>query len=263
MPHDSIHSRVSLVVEDTTAAGLQIASEVRKSIGLTESDSDSISEQTPFALVVRDGRVELRDLRNPKVSISADFVTPLLGRRIGPPGRNEPLARAVGLGSEPLTVVDATAGLGGDAFRLATWGCRVTAVERDPIVAMLLRDGLRRAMAVPQLGDVVCERVKVVVADGVDYLAACDELRQPDVVYLDPMFSEVDGKSAAVRKEMALLRAFVGEDDTGATLLSLARSVAKRRVVVKRMRHAESLGTQLDLTYRGSVVRYDVYLNSA
>jgi 16S rRNA (guanine1516-N2)-methyltransferase len=35
-------------------------------------------------------------------------------------------------------------GLGKDAFVLASLGCRVTLVERNPVVHALLRDGLDR-----------------------------------------------------------------------------------------------------------------------
>ncbi len=38
-------------------------------------------------------------------------------------------------------VVDATAGLGRDAFVLASVGCRVRMLERNPVVAALLDDG--------------------------------------------------------------------------------------------------------------------------
>ena len=49
-------------------------------------------------------------------------------------GRGQPVAKAVGLkGAKDLPrVVDATAGLGGDSFVLATLGCEVTLLERSP-----------------------------------------------------------------------------------------------------------------------------------
>ena len=44
-------------------------------------------------------------------------------------------------------VLDATAGLGRDAFVLATLGCEVSLIERQPLIAALLDDGLSRAAA--------------------------------------------------------------------------------------------------------------------
>ena len=54
------------------------------------------------------------------------------------------LPKAVGIkGSELPSVIDATAGLGRDAFVLASIGCQVRLVERHPVVYLLLQDGLK------------------------------------------------------------------------------------------------------------------------
>ena len=53
-------------------------------------------------------------------------------------GKGQMIARAIGIapGVRPI-VLDATAGLGRDAFVLATLGCAVTLIERHPLVAAL------------------------------------------------------------------------------------------------------------------------------
>ena len=58
----------------------------------------------------------------------------------------QPIARAVGIkpGFRP-TILDGTAGLGADAFVLASLDCKVTMCERSPIIGALLEDGLFRA----------------------------------------------------------------------------------------------------------------------
>ncbi len=61
-------------------------------------------------------------------------------------GRGEAVAKAVGIKGDYLPDVDATAGLGRDAFVLASVGCRVRMLERNPVVAALLDDGPARAM---------------------------------------------------------------------------------------------------------------------
>ena len=43
-------------------------------------------------------------------------------------------------------MLDATAGLGRDAFVLASLGCQVTLIERVPAVAALLENGIERAL---------------------------------------------------------------------------------------------------------------------
>ena len=71
-----------------------------------------------------------------------DFVNGAVGYRFrSGASRRDPLARAAGFarGSVP-TIVDATAGLGRDAFLLATLGAQVTLLERSAEVHDLLRD---------------------------------------------------------------------------------------------------------------------------
>ena len=72
-------------------------------------------------------------------------VTSAQGKRI-----KQPIAKALGIkkASDPMPVViDATAGWGEDSWLMAGLGCRVLSVERNRIIATLLRDGLLRAAA--------------------------------------------------------------------------------------------------------------------
>ncbi|WP_181919214.1 class I SAM-dependent methyltransferase [Alkalilimnicola ehrlichii] len=69
--------------------------------------------------------------------------------------KKEAIARACGLkGDRTLEVLDATAGLGKDAFILAALGARVTLVERSPVITALLDDGLQRAAELADLAAV-------------------------------------------------------------------------------------------------------------
>ena len=63
------------------------------------------------------------------------------------------IAKAVGIaqGVRPQ-VLDATAGLGKDAFVLASLGCQMTLIERQPLIAALLEDGLARARGDDEVG---------------------------------------------------------------------------------------------------------------
>jgi len=83
------------------------------------------------------------------------------------------------------------------------------------------------------------------------------------VVYLDPMFPHA-GKSAQVKKEMALFRQLVGSDTDADNLLGPALALASHRVVVKRPRIAPDLAEQKP-TYRleGKANRFDIYVNKS
>jgi 16S rRNA (guanine1516-N2)-methyltransferase len=81
----------------------------------------------------------------------------------------------------------------------------------------------------------------------------------PEVVYLDPMFPPKK-KSALVKIEMRVLRQLVGDDEDAAVLFESAARVARKRVVVKRMRLAPELVPNPTIVFEGKTTRYDVYL---
>ena len=182
---------------------------------------------------------------------------PVAYRRLHGGGRKELLARAVGIKAQAIPMVlDATAGLGRDAFVLASLGCSVQCIERSPIIAALLQDGLNRLMATDQTID-----MKLVVANATDYMKQVPEIARPDVVYLDPMYP-MRTQSALVKKELRILREIVGEDQDAASLLHGALRIAKKRVVIKRPLHAPLLDNDVkpSIVYKGKTSRFDVYL---
>lgn len=174
-------------------------------------------------------------------------------RRSGRTGGNARpmLCRAVGLDRGVRRVVDATAGLGRDAFTLAAWGAEVVLVERNPILHALLADGLRRAE-----GSTAVARMTLVRGDARQFLARAEP---PDAVFLDPMFED-RGKAALPGWELQVLRTLLGPgEDAIGDLLETARRVATRRVVVKRPAHGRIAGHKPDASYVGGRVRYEVF----
>ena len=225
------------------------------------------TEQSPVSathyLVLTHERLELRE-QGPSAPgpVYVDFITGAADyRRRWGGGRQQPLARAVGLkGSAGPTVIDLTAGLGQDAFVLACLGCSLRLVERSPIIAALLRDGLRRASLHPDIGAVVTQRMRLQIADGRDYLSGLHESQWPDVIYLDPMYPQ-RRKTALASKEMRLLRVLAGDDLDAPELLTTALIHARRRVVVKRPRRAPALSEAMpDAQIIAPNTRFDLYL---
>jgi len=182
-------------------------------------------------------------------------------RRVYGGGRGQALAKACGLkpGITPR-ILDATAGLAGDAFVLASLGCEVLAIERHPWIAALVEDALQRSVADPDVAEVTA-RLKMRRGDAtgeLDRLSSMEDFA-PQVIYLDPMFPHSD-KSAQVKKEMQFFRELVGKDEDADLLLDQALNLASHRVVVKRPRKAPHLaGRQPSLTLAGKANRFDIY----
>lgn len=196
-----------------------------------------------------------------------------------PAGRSlkQPILKAMGVKKRAdlsLTVVDATAGWGEDAWLLAAMGCRVLAVERSAVMATLLRDGWIRAF-----GESPHEagRLTIIRSDARHLLrrigqgrvmdeqvpAELADFLHPDVVYLDPMYPDHADRKTAERKPLRLLRSIVGDDGDADELLPMAMRAAKKRVVVKRPARATPLGgVAPTTTVEGKGFRFDVYVAS-
>jgi len=239
---------------------------------LTERWGLTHSEDSPFALVLTDQQLELRKLDEPKLgAIFVDLVSGAVAhRRKFGGGKGQAIAKAAGLnkGTTP-TVLDGTAGLGRDAFVLASLGCKVQMVERHPVVAALLDDGLERAKQDTEIGQWVSERMSLIHASSLNALSdlANDaDFVKPDVVYLDPMYPHPESKkkSALVKKEMRVFQSLVGADLDADGLLEPALALATKRVVVKRPDYANWLNERKpSMAIETKKNRFDVYVNAS
>ena len=224
----------------------------------------TFGQPSPPLLLIHTGkRLELHDTTCADGPVFADFLTGKAGFRRRHSGKKQPLARAVGLSyNKNIRVLDATPGLGRDAFVLASLGCRVQMVERSAVVAALLHDGLERAVADAEVAAIVRDRLQLTVGNALTFMGSSDKKNAPDVVYLDPMYPHHD-KSALVKKEMRRLRALVGKDADAPALLTMALTYAGKRVVVKRPRLAPPLADKkADWSISGKSTRFDIYTRS-
>jgi 16S rRNA (guanine1516-N2)-methyltransferase len=240
-----------------TRLGLPLAGTTRESGPGAGTSPDRPAADLILAVTSR--RLELRAadvLRRHAVAV--DWAGPLLdGLRRPGASRGLALARAVGALDPRTLVLDATAGLGRDAFRLAALGATVVAAERSPVLAALLEDGLRRADGDPDLSASLGGRLSVRAADARELLGGA---WTPDVVLIDPMYPDA-GRSALPRGEMQVLRRLLGPDEDADALFRAARSAARGRVVVKRhVRDPPLAGERPTRRVLGRSTRFDVYL---
>lgn len=198
-----------------------------------------------LSLVVHEGVLSLRDARERGLRpLQVDFET------AESPSKKQPLGRAIG--RRTRTVVDATAGWGEDARRLCHMGYSVTLLERNPVMAALLRNAAERAAKAH-----APHPAEVIDCDAIDYLAS--HPGRWDCVYVDPMFPPKRRSSTLPRRSLRLLRELAGDDPDRQRLFEAAMAAGAKRVVVKRPDHrAPAFGRPQD-TVEGKLVCYDVY----
>lgn len=204
---------------------------------------------------------------------------------------NELLLKALGmkkmlsLDKQQLVIYDLTAGLARDSMIMLSsvisdieeskvQPLRLHMVERDPLVASLLKDAIRRLDILTNLnsheGNIAKLLSKSLSMEEGDAHSVLERMLTdarsidsvpypPDIVYLDPMFPPRKKKASAVKKDMAMLHSLLGtatmSNDTSESeevekvrleeeqqLLVAACNAAKRRVVVKRPANALPLG---------------------
>lgn len=216
-----------------------------------------LSLPKPLALVFADNTIGLTDLSVKEKPIIVDFLAGKLAhrRQYGGGKHAEAVARACFKDATKAIIFDATAGLGRDAFVLAYLGAKVHMFERNEVVRIILRDGLRRAYQSEQ-GDFFKEHMILQEVRSIwDYQGEV----KPDCIYLDPMYPERK-KSALVKKDMRTFHDLVGQDLDIDKLLNFALRSSCPRVVLKRPQYADVANPEYLV---GQVVaksqRFDIY----
>jgi len=215
--------------------------------------------------------------------LCVDFSEPALQHRISKALSAEAVVKAMGqrphrmstrhrLHSEELPlltsthVIDATAGLGLDAFILACAGWHVTLIEQSTLVHALLDDGIKRGLLCSdkESGTTPLTRAalsRMYLCPAGSSLDILPTLPEAHAIYLDPMFPDKE-KSARVKKNRYLLQQLHGDEASGNNLLALALTLT-RKVVVKRPLRALPLDNiRPSATIKGKTSRFDIYAGS-
>ena len=153
--------------------------------------------------------------------------------------------------------IDATAGMGEDAFLLAAQGYEVTLYEQNPVIAALLKDAIRRARKNMELNE-IANRMKVVEGNSVGCMS---KLLDPvDVIYLDPMFPARQ-KSSLINKKLQLIQKLEPPCSEETDLFDAAIKVNPDKIIGKRPVKSECLeGREPSYTLKGKAIRYDCYV---
>lgn len=183
---------------------------------------------------------------------------PILHRLKYGKGRGQNLAKAVGFKfNKNRTIIDATAGLGYDAFILASLGANVTLIERSEKIYDLLNAAISEAKLYGGEISKIVNRMNLLFGDSKDILPNI----APEVILIDTMYKDRK-KSALVKNDMRLVREVVGSDSDHVELINVALNNASKRVVIKQPRYAETLDNIRGCSHQilGKTIRYDVYV---
>lgn len=170
--------------------------------------------------------------------------------------QHEMLAKAVKTDQENLKAIDATAGMGEDSLLLAACGYQVTLYEQNPVIAILLKDALRRAQKNTVLKDIV-SRMQLVEGDSIEHLNK--RLDPVDVIYLDPMFPGRQ-KSGLINKKLQLIQKLEPPCSEETALFDAAMAAQPSKIIVKRPLKSPYLDERVpSYSLKGKAIRYDCY----
>lgn len=191
---------------------------------------------------------------------------------------------------KPL-IWDITAGLGRDAILMANAGHKVTMIERNPALAIILNYIIKNKIFPGT------ENLNLAHMNSMDYLLQ-NHSELPHVIYMDPMFQ--DNARAKSKKDMQIIEMLlhvtsagelldnnckglhilsddinrnkqrnlstssVIESDENINLFALAYKTVLNKVIVKRDNKQQNIVGLPLVSYNkcGKTVRYDVYLKS-
>lgn len=239
---------------------IDIGDSLKKNLGAEVlSDLESYGRDLHLNLILKGEEALSLEFEDKSLSsLSFDFVHGELAYRLKHRGKEALLQAAAGnyKGAPPLIVFDATAGMGRDAMILASHPrLKVCMFERNLIIHTLLSDALRRARS-----DESLTLPKLMPCGGIEQAPGLGIA--PDVIYYDPMFPP-RRKSALVKKEMRQFKLLVGEDPDIEEYLTLACSMASKKVVLKRPEDAPQVvcgSLKPSYTIKGGSCRFDVYV---
>ena len=148
------------------------------------------------------------------------------------------------------TILDCTAGFGRDSFLLDSMGHDVTMIENSPIVAMLLKNALRRSNN---------RNIKLFFGNAYDYMKHSNE--KYDYIYIDFMFEKLKNKSLSSKNDEALKMISFNDNDKN-RIIQLAQSVSNKKVIVKEPRNTVSGILKPNYIIKTKLLKYNIYLRN-
>ncbi len=176
--------------------------------------------------------------------------------------KDDLMIKALGV-TESDHVLDCTMGLANDAIVMAYFlkNGQVTALEKNELIFLISSYGMTFYDQGSTSLKEAFSRIRAIHTDYQGYLKKClDEEICYDSIYFDPMFNDPLYESAGITH----LRSYASYDQVTEEVLTMARTIAKKRVVVK-IRNTDSVFVSThrpDIVFGGSKskIKYAAFL---
>jgi len=203
-----------------------------KLIPRSKHSVSKLVEENGEVIVVTEGEVRLYD----RASESPLFFHPSMAfvrvKRLRR-GESDPLI-TLSACEKGDTIIDCTAGLASDSivFSYAAGADgNVTALESEPVLAALIKEGLAHYKTGFTDVDDAMRKIRVECANHLEYLANQPD-NSADIVYFDPMFRQPIHESSAIGS----IRTLANPNELSLEAVEQAKRVARRTVILKEHR---------------------------
>ena len=130
-------------------------------------------------------------------------------------------------------IFDATGGLGHDSFILALLGQKITLLEKNTGLCILIEEALNNLPKLPYFNN-ARNNISIINKDSRTFLASAENF---DVIYIDPMFNS--DKKLKRSKQMEFLANYLAEYDDPS--IDFYQTKFKRMVIKKEFRSSSSI----------------------
>ena len=149
-------------------------------------------------------------------------------------------------------ILDTTGGLGHDAFILALLGQKITVLEKNTGLCILIEEALNNLPNLPYFNN-ARNNISIINKDSRAFLTSAEHF---DVIYIDPMFNS--DKKLKRSKQMEFLANYLAEYDDPS--IDFYQTKFKRMVIKKEFRSSSGIKDDPAISFKGASIKYDVYL---
>lgn len=217
----------------------------------------TLKNQLPILFFDKQSLILAKLIDNELIKTSLNWQS--LQKRIVSAGKaNELILKACKLNKE-MSVIDGTAGFGIDGLILASTGARVTFIEQNPILFLMLIFEQQKMSQNPNWQKLMA-RITIVFGDSNEIIK---QKPKHDLIYLDPMFPN-DSYKGSVNKNMQVLHEFITPPSFNDEMTLFETAMANcDKLIIKRPLSAPNFAGKLPIqSVNNEVIRFDVYMEN-